>query len=128
MQDQTHHGTEEAALPSESGPRPPACIPTSLSREEIQDLKREREGLKQRVQLALGAEIDNVAQTGFVGRIQDLEHRNQALVTELVEARASYGEGEVRVTHTPGAEGLDGLVAAPNCWIVHGAPPAVAGG
>ncbi|MGW7459976.1 DUF6262 family protein [Streptomyces sp. NPDC054797] len=89
MSDQAHHGAEAAAAP-----RPERTTPASLhtdlafAREEIQDLKRERDGLKRRMQLALGAEIDNVARADLVSRIQDLEHHNRALATDLSQATA----------------------------------------
>ncbi|MDF3142846.1 MULTISPECIES: tyrosine-type recombinase/integrase [unclassified Streptomyces] len=89
MRGQAQHGVEAAAVP-----RPERATPASLhtdlalAREEIQELKRERDALKRRVQLALGAEIDNVAQADLVNRIQDLEHRNQALARDLTEARS----------------------------------------
>ncbi|MGW8761525.1 hypothetical protein ACWGN5_03385 [Streptomyces sp. NPDC055815] len=85
----THHGTEAAAAP-----RPERTTPAGLhtdlafAREEIQDLKRERDGLKRRVQLSLGAEIDNVARADLVNRIQGLEHQNRVLAADLSEARA----------------------------------------
>ncbi|MGP3987048.1 DUF6262 family protein [Streptomyces sp. 3N207] len=88
MSDQAQHGMEAAAVP-----RPERATPASvhtdlaLAREEIQELKRECGTLKRRVQLALGAEIDNVAQADLVNRIQDLEHQNQALARDLTEAR-----------------------------------------
>ncbi|MFC7812698.1 DUF6262 family protein [Streptomyces olivaceus] len=88
MNDQAHHGTEAA-----SAPRPERTTPASLhtdlalAREEIQDLKRERDALKRRVQLALGAEIDNAARADLVSRIRDLEHDNRALATDLTETR-----------------------------------------
>jgi hypothetical protein len=90
INDQTHHGVEAAAAP-----RPERATPASLhtdlalASDEIKDLKRERDALKHRVQLALGAEIDNVAQADLVKRIQDLEHQNQVLAQELTETRAS---------------------------------------
>ncbi|MGY1503698.1 DUF6262 family protein (plasmid) [Streptomyces sp. QTS52] len=90
MNDQTHHGIEAAAAPR-SERATPASLHTdlALAREEIQDLKRERDTLKRRVQLALRAEIDHVAQADLVDRIQDLEHHNQVLATDLTQARAS---------------------------------------
>ncbi|MGW0578015.1 DUF6262 family protein [Streptomyces sp. NPDC002920] len=92
MNDQTRHGAEAAATPRSQ--RTPIGLHTDLAfaREEIQDLKRERDTLKQRVQLALGAEIDNVSHAGFVSRIQDLERQNQMLARDLAHARASAGQ------------------------------------
>jgi len=89
MSDQAQHGREAAALPRPERARP-ASLHTdlALAREEIQELKRERDALKQRVQLALGAEIDNVAQPDLVRRIQDLEHQTQILAGDLAETRS----------------------------------------
>ncbi|MGW0665400.1 hypothetical protein [Streptodolium elevatio] len=50
-----------AAVTPDNAPHPPACTPTSHSREEIKDLKKERNAVRRRLQLALGAQIDNVA-------------------------------------------------------------------
>ncbi|MFD9378467.1 DUF6262 family protein [Streptomyces sp. NPDC059999] len=89
ISDQAQHGREATAMP-----RPERATPASLhtdlalAREEIQELRRERDALKHRVQLALGAEIDNVAQADLVQRIQDLERQNQVLVRDLAETRA----------------------------------------
>ncbi len=90
MNDQTRHGAEAAATPR-SERATPASLHTdlALAHEEIQDLKRERDTLKHRVQLALGAEIDNVSQAGLVDRIHDLERQNQTLARDLTHARAS---------------------------------------
>ena len=90
MNDQTRHGAEAAATPR-SERATPASLHTdlALAREEIQDLKRERDALKHRVQLALGAEIDTVAQADLVKRIQDLEHQNRVLAQELTQTRAN---------------------------------------
>ncbi|MGY5060804.1 hypothetical protein ACWDFR_43255 [Streptomyces sp. 900105755] len=57
-------------------------------REEIQELKRERDALKCRVQLSLGAEINNAAYTDLVRRIRDLERQHQALAGDFAEAHA----------------------------------------
>ncbi|MFE6834988.1 hypothetical protein ACFVFI_09130 [Streptomyces sp. NPDC057705] len=89
MSDQVQHGREATAMP-----RPERATPASLhtdlalAREEIQELRRERDLWKHRLQLALGAEVDNVAQADLAQRIQDLEHQNQALVRDLAETRA----------------------------------------
>ncbi|MEU0569246.1 DUF6262 family protein [Nonomuraea sp. NPDC005983] len=89
MSEQAQHGVQAAAVP-----RPERATPASLytdlamAREEIQELKRERDALKRRLQLALGAEIDNAAQPELVQRVQDLEGRTQALTRDLAEARA----------------------------------------
>ncbi|MBW8797359.1 MAG: hypothetical protein JF597_28315 [Streptomyces sp.] len=89
MGDQAQHGRQAAALP-----RPERATPAglhtdlALAREEIQELKRERDALKRRVQLSLSAEIDNAAHTDLVGRIHYLERQNQALPRDFAEAHA----------------------------------------
>ncbi|MFJ1602311.1 DUF6262 family protein [Streptomyces sp. NPDC088253] len=90
INDQTHHGVEAAAAPRHERATP-ASLRTDLAvaGEEIKDLKRERDVLKHRVQLALGAEIDNVAQADLVKRIQDLEHQKRVLAQELTQTRAN---------------------------------------
>ncbi|MCW8101735.1 DUF6262 family protein [Streptomyces tauricus] len=90
MNDQTHHGVEVAAAPRHERATP-ASLRTdlALAGEEIKDLKRERDALKHRIQLALGAEIDNVDQADLVKRIQDLEHQNRVLAQELTQTRTN---------------------------------------
>ncbi|MET7332052.1 DUF6262 family protein [Nonomuraea sp. NPDC005650] len=88
MSEQAQHGVQAAAVP-----RPARATPASLhtdlatAREEIQELKRERDALKHRLRFALGAEIDNAVQPGLVQRVQDLERHTQALTRDLAEAR-----------------------------------------
>ncbi|NUW46016.1 hypothetical protein HT134_38765 [Nonomuraea rhodomycinica] len=88
MSEQALHGVQAAAVP-----RPERAIPASLhtdlaiARQEIQELKREREALKHRLQLALGAEIDNAVQPELVQKVQGLERHTQALTRDLAEAR-----------------------------------------
>ncbi|MFF3559519.1 DUF6262 family protein [Streptomyces sp. NPDC002574] len=96
INDQAHHGMKTAALP------PPQRVTAAslqtdlaLAREEIHGLKHERDTLMRRVQLALGAEIDNVAQADLKGRIRDLELQNQALTRDLTEVR-TRAEGLAR--------------------------------
>ncbi|KUN18689.1 hypothetical protein AQJ11_33415 [Streptomyces corchorusii] len=92
MSDQAQYGREAAAMPRLERATP-ASLHTdlALAREEIQELKRERDALKRRVQLTLGAEIDSLAHTNLVRRIQDLERQNQALSRDFAEAHARAG-------------------------------------
>ncbi|MFG3142765.1 DUF6262 family protein [Streptomyces sp. NPDC048211] len=86
---QTDQGMAAAAVaPRERAT--PASLHTdlALARAEIKDLKRERDTLTRRVQLALGAEIDNAARADLVDRIHDLERRNQTLTRELSESNS----------------------------------------
>ncbi|MFF2128460.1 DUF6262 family protein [Streptomyces olivochromogenes] len=59
----------------------------ALARDEIKDLKKERDRLRERVQLSLGAELDDVDRRQLVERIQELEQRNTGLDHELSDAR-----------------------------------------
>ncbi|MFG2632126.1 DUF6262 family protein [Streptomyces sp. NPDC048473] len=71
----------------------PAGLQTdlALAREEIKELKRERDRLQNRVRLSLGAELDGVNRNELVERVQQLEQRNTVLRQELSEARDRIG-------------------------------------
>ncbi|MCX4851647.1 hypothetical protein [Streptomyces sp. NBC_00893] len=56
-----------------------------LAREEIKDLKVERDRLRERVSLVLGAEIDDVQCGELLRRIRELESHNALLAAELAE-------------------------------------------
>jgi predicted nucleic acid-binding Zn-ribbon protein len=47
---------------------------------------RERDALKRRFQLALGAETDSLTQSDLLHRIQELERQNQTLVRDLTKS------------------------------------------
>ncbi|WP_051786786.1 MULTISPECIES: DUF6262 family protein [Streptomyces] len=72
----------------------------ALAREEIKDLKRERDQLLNRVRLSLGAELDGVNQNELIQRVQRLEQRNTALNEELSEARNRIATLEDRLRET----------------------------
>ncbi|MFE9816701.1 DUF6262 family protein [Streptomyces sp. NBC_00236] len=59
----------------------------ALAREEIKDLKKERDRLRNRVRLSLGAELEGVNQHKLIERVQEIEQRNTALEQALSEAR-----------------------------------------
>ncbi|MDT9696702.1 DUF6262 family protein [Streptomyces sp. P17] len=67
----------------------PAALQTelALAREEIKDLKRERDRLRERVRLSLGAEIEEVDHNRLVERIQQLERENADLRSQLSAAQ-----------------------------------------
>lgn len=77
------------------------------SREEIKDLKKERDRLRRRVRLSLGAELEAVNRNELIGRVQQIEQRNTALEQALSEARDQTAalEGQMR-------EAEDDLTAA----------------
>jgi len=72
----------------------------ALAREEIKDLKRERDRLLNRVRLSLGAELDGVDENELIQRVQRLEQRNTALNEELSEARERIAALEGRLRET----------------------------
>lgn len=59
----------------------------AIAREEIKDLKKERDRLRERVRLSLGAELDDVDRHQLVERLQQLKQQNAELNRELSEAR-----------------------------------------
>ncbi|MGY4740552.1 DUF6262 family protein [Streptomyces sp. ATMOS53] len=85
---QREHGRQDSSVPA-ARQVSPAGLRTdlALAREEIKDLKRERDRLLNRVRLSLGAELDGVDPNELIQRVQQLEQRNTALNEELSEAR-----------------------------------------
>lgn len=79
----------------------------ALAREEIKDLKKERDRLRNRVRLSLGAELEGVSQRELIERVQQIEQRNTALEQALSEARHQIAalKGQLR-------EAEDDLTAA----------------
>ncbi|MFF3454797.1 DUF6262 family protein [Streptomyces sp. NPDC002730] len=77
----------------------PAGLQTevALARDEIKDLKKERDRLRERVQLALGAELEDTNRSHLIDRVQELERQNAALSRELAEARDSQTVLEQRL-------------------------------
>ncbi|MGY0061031.1 DUF6262 family protein [Streptomyces sp. LZ34] len=59
----------------------------ALAREEIKDLKKERDRLRERVRLSLGAELEATGRTQLIDRIDKLERENSALRAELAESQ-----------------------------------------
>jgi hypothetical protein len=84
---QKHRG--KASPPSSTQHVSPAGLHTelALARAEIKDLKKERDQLRERVRLSLGAELDDVDRRQLVERVQHLERQNAELNRELSEAR-----------------------------------------
>ncbi|MFE9123716.1 DUF6262 family protein [Streptomyces sp. NPDC007172] len=84
IQEQARHGIPAAAvLPRQRVSEAGLQTDLALAREEIRDLKTERDRLQARVRLALGAEIDDVQRTELLRRIRDLESHNALLISEL---------------------------------------------
>jgi hypothetical protein len=59
----------------------------AFARQEIRDLRAERDKLKRHLQLSLGAELDQVTRDQFVSRIEALEREMAALRAEAGELR-----------------------------------------
>ncbi|MFD8643634.1 DUF6262 family protein [Streptomyces zaomyceticus] len=72
----------------------------ALAREEIKDLKKQRDRLLNRVRLSLGAELDGVNQNELIQRVQHLEQQNTALNEELSEARQRIAALQSRLHET----------------------------
>ncbi|MFE3474066.1 DUF6262 family protein [Streptomyces bacillaris] len=95
--------TPEASQVSPAGLR----TDLALAREEIKDLKKERDRLRNRVRLSLGAELEDVNQNELIERVQQIEQRNTALEQALAKAKDQIAalEGQLR-------EAEDDLTAA----------------
>ncbi|MGI8416204.1 MAG: DUF6262 family protein [Nakamurella sp.] len=68
-----------------------------LAREEIRELRRERDKLRAHLRQNLGAELDHASRSELLDRITALDQRNHTLETEHNEAiaRASHTEAEL---------------------------------
>lgn len=68
-----------------------------LAREEVRDLRRERDKLRDRLRQSLGAELDDASRSELVEHIAGLEQRNRTLETDHTDAvtRASRCETEL---------------------------------
>ncbi|WP_405707580.1 DUF6262 family protein [Streptomyces xanthophaeus] len=80
----------------------PAGLQTelALARDEIRDLKKERDQLRQRVRLSLGAEIEEADRHRLVERVQQLERDNASLNAGLASTRDQLAAMEGRLRET----------------------------
>ncbi|MFF3621532.1 DUF6262 family protein [Streptomyces sp. NPDC002467] len=80
----------------------PAGLQTelALARDEIRDLRKERDRLRERVRLSLGAEIEEVDRNRLVERVQQLERDNASLSAELTSTRDQLAAMEGRLLET----------------------------
>ncbi|KAK1177977.1 DUF6262 family protein [Streptomyces sp. NBS 14/10] len=86
IREQARHGIPAAAVvPRQRVSEASLQTDLALAREEIKDLKTERDRLQERVRLALGAEIEQVQQPELLRRTRGLERHNALLVAELAE-------------------------------------------
>lgn len=82
---QADHGVAPAASPpTRMAAATPASLRTDLAiaRHEIKRLRSERDKLRQRLRLQLGAEIEGPERTELIARVADLEAVNRQLVAE----------------------------------------------
>jgi chromosome segregation ATPase len=108
IHEQREHGRQTS--PATNGQQvTPAGLRTelALARDEMKDLRKERDRLRERVQLSLGTELDEVDRGQFVRRIQELEQQNSDLNRELSDARDRLASLECRLR-----ESEDDLTAA----------------
>ncbi|MDX3457469.1 DUF6262 family protein [Streptomyces sp. ME02-8801-2C] len=108
IHEQQEHGRQTS--PATDGQQvTPAGLRTelALARDEMKDLRKERDRLRERVRLSLGAELDEVDRGQFVRRIQELEQQNTDLNRELSDARDRLASLECRLR-----ESEDDLTAA----------------
>ncbi|MFC9649992.1 DUF6262 family protein [Streptomyces sp. NPDC059892] len=101
-------GSQNSLVPKASQVSPSGLqTDLALAREEIKDLKKERDQLRNRVRLSLGAELEGVDRNELIERVQQIEQRNTALKQALSEAKDQIAalEGQLR-------EAEDDLTAA----------------
>lgn len=82
---QTDHGVAPAPSPAPTRhPATPASLRTDLAvaREEIKRLRAERDKLRQRLRLQLGAEIEGPDRAELIARVAHLQAVNRQLVAE----------------------------------------------
>ncbi|MFJ2936669.1 DUF6262 family protein [Streptomyces sp. NPDC087219] len=98
---QREQGRQNSTVP-EAQQVSPAGLRTdlALAREEIKDLKKERDRLRNRVRLSLGTELDGVNHSELIQRVQQLEQRNTDLDKELSVARGRVTALEERLRET----------------------------
>lgn len=108
MDEQRKHGRHTSQV--SGGQRVnPAGLHTelALAREEIKDLKKERDRLRERVRLSLGAELDDADRSKLVERVEQLEREKADLKHELENTRDQLFSLEGRLQ-----ESEDDLTAA----------------
>ena len=105
--DAARHRQAERGSPAPPLPRRPAAEPVTqaslrtdlaIAREEISQLRAERDKLRSRLRLQLGAEIDGPDRAELIARVAALETANRQLVAErdARTAEASHAQRHVR--------------------------------
>lgn len=97
---QTGHGGAPPKAPAETPhSATPASVRTDLAiaREEIKALRAERERLRQRLRLQLGAEIEGPDRAELIARVGELETINRRMVAERDARAAEAAAAERRV-------------------------------
>lgn len=89
---QSEHGPVGSSVPDKQRATP-ASLRTDLSiaREQIRQLRTERDKLRGRLRLHLGAEIDGPDRAQLITRVAELEAANRQIVTER-DARAAEAD------------------------------------
>ena len=92
--------TADAAPGGKPAPVTPASLRTdlALARDDIRRLRAERDKLRRRLRLQLGAEIDGPDRAELIARVADLESRTRQLLTER-DARTTEADHAQRRIH-----------------------------
>lgn len=105
MTDQIENGVTEAATPNRERVSSTSLqTELALARHELTETRRDRDRLRAKVQLALGAELDEASQQQLVNRINELERlndehlrasRESQLTTDTIRAHLRTTEDEL---------------------------------
>ncbi|MDX3634466.1 DUF6262 family protein [Streptomyces europaeiscabiei] len=88
MDEQRKHGRHTSQVSGAQRVNPAGLhTELALAREEIKDLKKERDRLRGRVRLSLGVELDDVDRSKLVERLEQLEREKVELQHELANTR-----------------------------------------
>ena len=97
---QVEHGPRPAALPGRGEPVTHASLRTDLAiaRDEIRQLRAERDKLRARLRLQLGAEIEGPDRAELIARVASLEAASRQLAAErdARAAEASHAQRRIR--------------------------------
>jgi hypothetical protein len=87
IDDQQATGLPVPERPAEAASKRSLAADLAMTREELRELRAERDGLKKRLQLTLGAELDAVTREEMLDRIKELEKENTGLTATLLQER-----------------------------------------
>lgn len=101
MADQLEHGIAVAATPDRERVSPTSLqTELALTRHELTETRRDRDRLRAKVQLALGAELDDVTRHQLVDRIEKLERLNDQHLQANHEAQKDIEALRARLVTT----------------------------